>query len=304
MKVVLVCYNDWAHHGTALSIALKGVGVDAQMWAQKLHPYKYPYKPKLWVGRQAELHAEAESADVIIFMHSQLYVFPFDIGKKLVVVYHTGSPYRQGHIALNARFNPMVDITLNAPDTWERGAVNEKWLLVPIDLAAIKPVYERRFPDKLVFAHYPSGEKGSEAVRKAFAKPNPRAVFDLSKGRASWEQNLLRMAACDVYVETQKTHQKGIETSCYGLSAIEAGALGKIVVTRFLHKEIFEKEFGPCAIQCSNDPAKLREAIDRIAVLPQDEVDELKKASRHWVETSHSYKAVGTRLKLILEGRK
>jgi hypothetical protein len=84
------------------------------------------------------------------------------------------------------------------------------------------------------------------------------------------------------------------------MTALEAAALGKIVVTCFKNRESYEKRYGPCPIHSSNTPNELFGVVKHLIGTPTGELIEKKRWARQWVETQHGLKATGERLKEVL----
>jgi hypothetical protein len=115
-----------------------------------------------------------------------------------------------------------------------------------------------------------------------------------------WEENMKRMRKCDVYVERMRLERNGFQTGVWGIQAMEAAALGKIVITNDLHRKAYEKRFGPCPMIVANAPIELSKIIDDLITWPHKKIVNLQKETRRWVETVHGYKAVGKELERIL----
>jgi glycosyltransferase involved in cell wall biosynthesis len=95
--------------------------------------------------------------------------------------------------------------------------------------------------------------------------------------------------------------QKGIPLYIFGIQAIEAAALGKIVCTRFPFFDKYEKEFGKCGLINTETPEILSEKLEFLLSLNHDEFVKLQKKSREWVVRCHSYKVIGERFVNIFE---
>ena len=82
----------------------------------------------------------------------------------------------------------------------------------------------------------------------------------------------------------------------WGNSAIEAAALGKIVITNSLTQDLYEKEFGDCALHIANEPERLESMLKYFLHLGDDLIYQKKQETRAWVEDTHSMKATAKRL--------
>jgi len=87
----------------------------------------------------------------------------------------------------------------------------------------------------------------------------------------------------------------------WGMTTLEAAALGKIVVTNFLSIDRYKIEYGECPLFVCNTLEQLEKNILYLSKMNKEEILEKKKETRAWVEKFHSYKAVGERLKGFYE---
>lgn len=298
-NVILVSRKDWANVGFELSKALKSVGVDATMYIRSKHKFGYPEQGTLY-GRR-DLKPAADKADAIIFVHTQYVETYTDLSKKKVAVFHTGSAYRKNSGYYNSFFNPKVDVTFVNWDLCGRKGKNEKVLLVPIALDKINPVFEKIHPRKLVVGHYSRGHKGTVLINKVMEKLKKKdIIYKVSGEYVPWKKQLRRMSLCDVIIESMKLQP----IRAFGITALEAAALGKIVVSSFTESDKYKTGFGPCAIQVARSADELEELLLRLSKVSDEKILKLKTHSRQWVQRCHSYKAVGTRLLTVLERSK
>jgi len=262
--------------------SLQSVGVEAKAITFHRHSFGYAEQAELCTD---DLYAEyVAKADVVIAMHSV-----YKPCNKKVFVFHGGSAYRANFVRLNEFFNRIVAGTIL--QHWEfldKGAKNPYWLLPPADLS-IQPDYT--YHGK-AFAHYPRGtQKGTETILRAF-DGIPITYSDKS---VPHQENLNRMSQCDIYVEMVCQPE-------WGMTALEAAALGKIVITTFHGLEDYRKRFGECELVVANTGDELKEKVKEILSWTEKEILGKKKATRKWVETLHSFEAVGRRLKAIING--
>ena len=81
---------------------------------------------------------------------------------------------------------------------------------------------------------------------------------------------------------------------------MEAAALGKVVITDFLGKEKYEKEFCKCPFLVANTKEELLEHISYLRSLNGEKIREIQKETRDWVVKNQSYKVIGGRLRDVL----
>lgn len=300
MKVLLVMYGDHANLGCTLSEMLNKVGVNAVALRLLKRRVSRPRTAKL-VSKE-EMQKQAKMAEIIVFMHSKIPINIAKLKNKRYFVFHGGSEYRKSSRNKNKLFNPIVKKSLiQTRELYNRGAKNQVWLLPPVDLDTIKPVYER-FSDKLIIGHYPSKVKTkrsrifNEVINKLKKDKNLANKFEyrFNAKLIPWTEHLKRVSKCDIYLE-----QIGYIGE-WSISALEAAALGCVVVTNFKSVGLYKKEFGECAIQVANNKNQLERVLRRLILTNDKEIQRLKYESRKWVEQFHSYDYVGNRLKGIL----
>ena len=301
MDILIVSRNDWANVGYVFSRCLREVGVDAEALTLNRHPFDYPESASKVSIRK--MRAGAKKAKIIQFMHSQ-HIRLGSLKGKRVFVFHGGTDYRQRPGEINRFFNPRVEKSITqTADLLGLGAKNEVWVFPAVDTNKIKPVYTRT-SEKKVLAHFPSSEKNKntalvlDTLEEMKGDPLIGGEFDFmpSAGRVSWSENIKRISECDIYIEACAPTQGAKRYGEWGVSALEAAALGKIVVTHFLSRERYEKEFGPCPLDVANDAEELRNVLRRVISMSDDDLARAKSEMRRWVESTHSFQATGRRL--------
>lgn len=304
-QVLIVSREDWANMGFYFEKALKAAGLDAKSVTEYPHAFAYPEQAEVLSAK--EIKALGDDSDVIIHMHSRGAVCHKCNAHH--VVFHGGQTYRQDPDNINSAFNRFVDFSLvQTGDLLGLGAKNEVWLLPPVDLDLIR-VRLGIASKRIKIAHYPRNptHKGSLTFETVMArlkkKPALKNTFtwDYDETKMPYPVNLERMAKCDVYLESFLPVWLGRPHLSWGLTALEAAALGKIVVTGFKDVERYEKEYGPCALQVANTEKQITEVILRLLDTPRDDLERMQVHSREWVEKFHSFQAIGERLKAAIE---
>jgi len=299
-KVLNVTSNDWANHSYHNLKSLKAAGVDVD--GCKIYPHSFGYTEQLPIVTKDEMKGKIFNGgyDVIqIFNSDPLVPILMKGYKGKIVVHHTGSRYRDNPNECNRIFNPIVWKTIHChSEFFGLGAINENLVTVTIDVDKFVPVYYTW--NRLVFAHYPSNPevKGTKTIAKIAEQVGVN--FHYSAERVTHEENIQRMKTCDVYIELHNPTINGKKYGHFGNTALEAAAMGKIVVTQNLTPEIYEREYGDCPMFLAKDENHLAEILSYINGLSISEIIKLKKAHRKWVQEKHSFKAQGERLKRIL----
>jgi len=293
MKVALLTTNDWGNWGYELSESLKSINIDATMYIKKVHPLGYP-KHGVLVKDNISLNSMVKDADIIHFLHSR-YIPEIDLRSKKVFVSHTGSNYRQDPEKLNKIFNPIVE-ACELPGSFLRlGAKNPYWIGGAVNLSNLTPKYDTN--NKLVVGHFQSGEKGTSRIMSVTDKFKSRLDVRIPNEKLPWIENMDRVKDCDIYIE------KLIGES-NGTSALEAAALGDIVITKYIHKEQYEKHIGKLGIHIANSEKELENKLEWLLTLSKEEIIELKKESRKWIIDCHSYESVGKRYLNMYKGKR
>jgi glycosyltransferase involved in cell wall biosynthesis len=194
-------------------------------------------------------------------------------------------------------FNPIVHKTVIALGEFAGyGAKNETYIVGAIDTdklisSGIKP--KRPY----IAGHYPSNSlvKGTETINKIAG--NIKGIKYLcSVEKVTYEEQLKRMAVCDIYIELFNPVLNGEKYGSFGISALEAAAMGKIVVTQNLSHKVYKENYGYCPLILCETENDLREKLELLGSMKPNEIKHLQDKTREWVVKNHSYKATGERI--------
>jgi len=302
MRILLVAKRDWCNIGFMMAQALEKNGIDATMITKREDSIEYP-EHGIVIRRRSRINPYAKKADVILFMHSQYRYFNVDLSRKKVLVWHTGSGYRKRYKRLNPFFNPLVDASICAKELMGLGAKNEKWVGGLVDTETINPVYARK-NSKIIIAHYPAHDRGLNNIQHAIDQLEDlkdRFVFLHEEEIVPWVEQLNRVAECDIYIDGFQKRLNKMPIGDFGIGTLEAAALGKIVVARYMFIEEYEKQNGACAVHAVRTLDELVNKLRELIMLSDEELLRLKKQSRDWVVRCHSYEAAAQRLLKIIE---
>lgn len=314
LSVIFISASDYAFMGYTLARCLNSIGVKSVATVRRYSPLRSSSQQ----GRlcsDKELARLAKEAYVIVWMHSVYRSLPQDVtaGKKLVV-FHGGTRYRRKYQSINKQFNPIVHLSLvQTGELLNLGAVNEHWLLPPVDTKGLKPDFGFHNNEKLTIGHFSSHPKkpktkGTNLIRKIMSelkasKWGDHFTFKTSNQPQliSWRENMNRMAKCDIYIESLsqgELHNKNRHD--WSVQALEACALGCITITNFTFASRYRREYGKCGLFVTNNGAELKKILIKLFQMDRDQLLELKQESRRWAEESHSYEVIGKRLQKIL----
>jgi len=324
----MLCRYDWANTLYRFSECLKLLDYNVTAYKGVNHKFKYPRQLTIHpvLNRQPEIHSYPiimksieineifapliDKADVVHFGASTFFDTNNDYYEKKVVVQHGGSTYRLEPDKCNKIFNPIVNATImQFPTLLNKGAKNEHLIYYPVDTDFIQPYFRTNNNKKIIVGHFPSFAAGKgtieivEVIKELKENNNIKNRFEyigyktISSQTLPWEQNLKRMSKCDVIIETLKPILRGKEFGEWGNTAIEAAALGKIVITNTHSRELYKKEYGEWFEPIiANTPEELRNKLLEIFELTDKEILEKQKATRAWVETKHGMKPTAERL--------
>ena len=299
LDVLLLAKYDYSNVSYLYAKAMRTAGIKAEAWAVKPSPRHYSRHANLFKSINDDILPLARQARAIQFMHSRRFN-AIDVRGKFITVFHGGSRYRHAAERMNAIFNPIVNKSIiQTGDLFNRDAKNGVWVLPPIETDLIEPRFEM-LKSRLVVAHYPHKTyvKGTETICQAIESlRNSNWLFNFSDSLVSWEENLDRIGSCDIYIEAVQPELREETYGEWGVTALEAAALGKIVITHFRSYERYLREYGACPLIVANNGKQLYAKLKRLLQMSRYEIMYLKKATREWVERNHSLKAVGQRMK-------
>lgn len=299
MRIVFINYNDYSNLTFGWSQSLKSVGLDSDCFTLTRHDFDYHNQAE-YVS-QDRMKREISAADIVVIGHSKAFLLemvkPFN---KRVYVAHTGTEYRQSPNEMNAIFNTFVSGTItDSPEFMTLGARNIVYVAAAIDTDTIVPRETNN--NQLLFAHYPSKaiNKGSDFIRKTMSDLLNEVggfAFDYSESNLPHEANLERISKCDIYIEMFMPEQTGKPYGSFGVTAFEAAAMNKIVITNCAHLKVYKQAYSciPKMIIANTET----EFIDWIKIFIRDGISDI--GSRNWIVEKHGLQATGKYLKQIL----
>lgn len=302
--VINICRNDWANFSYDNAQALNSVGVKCKAFKLAGHKNKYHSEAKI-VGDK-ELKREIAKAEIVQVHHSDKGMVDYVKDHPYVVVYHAGSSYRKHYKFYNDLFNPFVKTSILAlGEFWDLGAKNPQYLVGAVDTNKIRPRFDTVFSTPRI-GHYPSNvlKKGTVHIKQMLKELGRRGRRFKFLGEdvqlVSFSENLKRMADCHIYIELFQLKLDGQRYGSFGISALEAAALGKIVVTNNLSWEVYEKNYGKCELIICNTETEFINKLYFLISSNDVELINKQQATRNWLVKNHSYEATGARLKRLL----
>ena len=297
--ILFLTFNDYSNLCFNFSESLNSIGIKSQALTLSSHAFGYE-KQSIKVGLMSMIEA-IETAEIIIIGHSSIHLLKSlkeFLTDKRVWVLHTGTPYRQSPEQMNEAFNPIVEGTLtDSPEFMNLGAKNIHYIAGAIDTDKIK--FTPSNTTELTFAHYPSNQKnkGTKEINNMMAEFPVRYICDVAI--LPHKENLKRISECDVYIELFAPKQKEKEYGSFGVTAFEAAALGKVVITNSLYDSVYEAAYGSNELVIANTEADFKGCVHQLLQL--QDFTHIKEINRLWIEKKHSYSATGTYLNTLLE---
>jgi len=300
MKVLNCSRTDWAAFSYDNAMALRSVGVDAESLCMIKHGFNYE---KASTPATAEtIRKKMREADVVQIIHSCAHSLNYFISSKSkakIIVYHSGSIYRNNPGTFNKLFNGMVHKSVIALGEFAGlGCKNEHYLVGAVDTDTIVPNYEE--PTYYTLAHYPSNAevKGTDEIRKMMGQlqtSNP-FIFNCSTELVDYQAQRKRLSECDIYIELFNPSLNGKKYGSWGITALEAAAMGKVVVTQNLSSDVYEKNYGSCPFILASGREDFMDKVDGLLRLPYEKLLTLQQETRQWAVEKHGYIATGKRI--------
>lgn len=224
----------------------------------------------------------------------------------IYIVSHGGSTFRIKKNIVSDFFNNFCSKTIiQCPDLLKNLCNNESLIYYPLDTKMFIPQYNIN-QSKLIFSHYPSTKsvKGSDKIIKILNKFQNKIIIQTCssnikvKDTKNWVDNIKRYNNCDVYIETLMPILNGEDFGEWGNTCLEAAASGCIVITNCTHLDLYIKNYNNNPpILVSNTELDIEKNINYLLSLSPEQIIDLKKQHRKWVEEFHDLKHIGTRIK-------
>lgn len=307
MKILLICYDDYSNLQHGFASALKSIGEDVT--DLKLIKHHFEYESQSKVVTEEDMKWACKKADLILFFHSNYHIFErikWSMQSKRLIAIHTGSPYRSEPIKQNLIFNPYCERILSDQcEFMSLGGRGIKYIAGAVDVKAMQPIQKTVKPP-YIFAHYPSNEevKGTAKIREVLSEYESEIDLLIDGSRVSHTVNLKRLSECDIYVEMFKPVLNDNPYGVYGVSAFEAAAMGKVVITQNIYPNVYKQAYGvehPFLI--ANTEKHFHDIIQSLISMPYHEIQEIQERTRKWVVKYHSMEATGNYLMNLIEGK-
>jgi glycosyltransferase involved in cell wall biosynthesis len=282
-------------------MSLRSIGIDAESVCMFQHSFNYTNKSTALTTEQ--IKDKMREADVVQIMHSCSHSLNCYISSKTkakLIVYHTGSIYRNNPDTFNHLFNGLVHKSVIAlPEFAGLGSKNEQYIVGAIDTDKIQPRPSHpQIP--LDIRHYPSNAevKGTDKIKEMIdrVKYKDKFTFTTSSEVVDMTRQYERVNECDIYIELFKPILNNKPYGSFGIQALEAAAMGKIVVTQNINSDIYTNEYGGCKLILCDREADFIFNMELLVNLSPKSISRMQEETREWVVNNHSYKAAGQRI--------
>ena len=289
------CRDDWANFSYDNHLAMQAVGIDSVCVKLKRHDYEYENQAQ--VVTVSTLKELINQADIVQVFHSDKWMHQYLEGKK-VIVYHAGSTYRMHHAYYNHLWRNADLHVVCLGEFWKLAPKNKRYLVGAMEM----DWHYSNCHYPLEIAHYPSNPevKGTNHIINMLSDiSSDKYYFLCDTNEVDYRQQLNRLKTCDIYIEMFKMQLGQNIYGSFGITALEAAAMGKIVVTNNLHKELYQDVYGDCALQIVNTEQEFKNKINQLINLSTHELRELQNKTKQWA-LKHSYLETGKRIKSLI----
>jgi hypothetical protein len=326
-NLILFTNQDWSNTAYRYVKSLKEVGVRSLLIKTSRHKFNYPFQGiiinnlNLRIIQKYPVKCHMNNDLIISILDSFKYIWfhastTITFKDKPIINYlkknhnyivaHGGSTFRIQKNKVSSFFNGHCSKSIiQCPDLLKGLCNNEKLIYYPLDTKMFIPHYSIN-NNKLIFSHYPSTKnvKGSDKIFKILNKFKDKIIIKScsinmrEKDNKDWLENIGRYKECDVYIETLMPKLNGLDFGEWGNTCLEAASSGCIVITNCTHLELYKKNYkNDPPILISNSMIDIEKNINYLLKLNKNDIINLKKKHRKWVDTYHNLKYTGKLLK-------
>lgn len=296
MRIGLLCSQDWANFSYNIYKSLQAINID--VIGYKLGRHIFGYEEQLPVITPNNIKETYKDCDVVLMVHSDWEFIQYLPEKSIKINFATGTKYRQSYEFINSKFSAPISII--ALPEFQTLAPNPKYLVGAVESDwAVKDVVGRR----IRVGHFPSNPdvKGTEDIVRIIKSMDCEFVY--STDRCSHIENLKRIYDCDIYVEMLASTQGGKPYGSFGITGLEAAAMGKIVITQAINDNgLYNDAYGVNMLNFVKDELGLKKTLSSLLQYKGDYLIGQMESTKQWMEKNHSYKATGTKLMSYING--
>lgn len=292
MRVLNLSNMDFANMSHENANSLRAVGVDCVDWS--FHRHVFNYQSQSEQKTMSDVKRQYKSFDVIQIFHSDANIFKAIEDHSNLIIYHTGTRYRNNKERYDSIFEGQKIFT----DQCEFLLHNKDFTYIAPHFTYVQPP-KIKHKRKLIVGHFPSNPivKGTDKIYKMIEPFKEKFDFVINESRLSHQENLNRIANCDIYIELFSPMMNGNLYGCFGVTAFEATALGCLVITNNVNQQAYEDAYGEHNFVIANDEIKFHNILN---VLEIDNFDFIRNTYHNAFIEKHNINAAGTRLKNLL----
>jgi len=292
MKIAALCNDDYANFMYCQVSAMKQAGLNIDGY--KLQRSPFIYRNECRITRPGLIRNIRADVFIIFHSHIELLSYVDRSNNPRIIVVHTGTRFRQN----SAR---IIDDTKDfehviALPEFATSLPNAHYIVGCIDdkLISPMPVFNN------LFGHFPSNPvvKGTETIRRVSKMAKVDVFIDTN--RLPNDEHLKRIAAFDIIVEMHNPIQDGYAYGSFGMQALEAAAMGRVVITNNVNgMELYQRTYGNCELEIANTEQELFRKLTH-----WKHADTISKSERvvAWYREKHSMAATGRRWAEVLGG--
>lgn len=306
MRILNICADDWANYMYSQSMAMRSIGMD--VIALKSNRHSFGYEDQCSVSSDSHISNLIKAADLVQIFHSckRSANLVRSVNPNIpITVWHTGSLYRAAPKETSNFFAQNNNIKLELTDQCEFLSVDPRlaYVAVAIDIHRIRRYQvEKQIGTRYIVSHYPSKSsvKGTEDILRMMRPLKDLCTFKSDDKIVPHKEQIRRMSEADIYIELFKPVLNGQPYGCFGVTAFEAAALGKIVVTNNIGKDAYESVCGNCELVIANTEYAFSTYMRDLLSMNPAQIKDKQTKTLEWVVEKHSLKATGERIKSIL----
>jgi len=290
--ILNVCANDYANYSHDNARALRSIGLECLDVVIQKHIYNYDSQsnPLNKIG----IAYYMKQAEVIQITHTNaaLYNLAKEVNPNAkIIIYHTGTTYRKRPEHFNRLFSGEKIVT-DQTEFMEQG--DFKYIVSPVDYERA-PLYREGLKK---IAHYPSvaTTKGTPKILEMLSKVKEPNSFKYSTTIVPHSKQIERLSQCDIYIELFKPEIDGNKYGCFGVTALEAASLGKIVITQNLFEDVYTNEYGYCPLSIANTEEEFINLVDGFLSISRRNFNQLQKDTHEIMKDNHSFESTGHKI--------
>jgi hypothetical protein len=255
MRVLNFSSNDYANMSHENANALRSIGVNCV--DAKIYKHNFKYKSESKIEDWNTFKNVVKRFDVVQIFHSDKELIRLAKlgGAKKIVVYHTGTRYRQNSEMYDKLCSGMVQIT----DQCEFVKDGNMHYLAPH--VNFKPTIKNNI--KTVIGHFPSNPefKGTKDVIRLLEPFKNDFEIRIDTKIVEHSKNIKRISECDIYIEMFCLEQEGKPFGCHGVTAFDAASLGCKVITNNINQSVYTDVYGDYPFFIANTEQKFKSIL-------------------------------------------